>query len=1169
MLHHGLKMSRIFGYDHHIYFINETNNSQFELFDTCVLKDDPMLIGIISRTYHDFHSHEPIPDCLIISHVPVPTGVLQSFLFSGIPPKGYVFIRFAKQEFGHSLVAERDIYLVSRTFAIGDSVKRHASDAMIGTVVSIYDFYVLEPICSAPQNNYYQQQRPFEFHTGFRNCDETCVSRLPPYIVNPLRHALLYDVPGDELKSADDYEPGGYVVEQDYLGIVQDNDIDAVLLLDNNTVVMVENAWELELVVPDFDRPLVALPEFDELRRPDVIAHNVGGKAFIPTEHLCRGQFVTTSQRNLRNGRWLSGQYDPTCSPQGHVLDVRTRRAHIKWLCPNVYVPTTLSDRAPSAVRPYDNLSSYSDPRELRKTKGLTLLDRGQRPTRSGDGKACEGINTGQDLKPGDQVRFRDPSAAFVKYQGNGHGQYNRVMKDVTSGYDMNEFIVFLSKQRARIRWQDGTVTEDESVLLRPYVIPEQELCPGDIVTMKEGSTQVSVDQPQATATAFNEMIYYQGNYILKPEKVGVIQSVNARERLVRLRWFINPSVKLLQQGNILQKGAYFGPISDAIDDVSLYEIMAHPALMRKRRDIVILPPLKPPTDVVEAISKHTSYVKEDDFGSALISWIRMPSGMDMYNYLRTIARPIAERDLKDGSIDGNEYYHGLDWVGEILDLGLDGLLTVRLCGRPFNNEVRVPWERVLTIIDEEGAVEFPAGAPEVFMEDVMEDDHYPSDESIVSAIEETIEYEGGKRIDNESGDEAWSTDVEEPDNEPPDKMDVDTGGTPITDHPQKQEIGEDLQIHKPNERQESLLTGPLQQPTLPSQSTQPPSATTSTLQAPPTISNLINLANSQTTPPPSFLVLDSEPPPDQFLGPNPTTTPPSSYSPNFLKRLHREHLILSQSLPPSQIYIRTYESRLDLLRTLILGPADTPYESAPFLIDFYLPPQYPSAPPIAHFHSWTSGLGRINPNLYEEGKICLSLLGTWPGRGIKGESDTWSEKANLLQVLMSLMGLVLVKRPFYNEAGFEGYEADGAYKVESLLYSEKAYVMSRGFVKYALLNEVKKMEDVVAWLYLDGPQPQHHQDEDKAQVEGEKAVQQERPQLLTKLIKRAKSLIKYSEICTEQERDELVDGAGNKHSSEAFLRPLSMGAVVMLRRHLEILERTFGVDDEARLGKE
>jgi ubiquitin-conjugating enzyme E2 O len=53
-------------------------------------------------------------------------------------------------------------------------------------------------------------------------------------------------------------------------------------------------------------------------------------------------------------------------------------------------------------------------------------------------------------------------------------------------------------------------------------------------------------------------------------------------------------------------------------------------------------------------------------------------------------------------------------------------------------------------------------------------------------------------------------------------------------------------------------------------------------------------------------------------------------------------------------------------MRCLIIGPTGTPYEDAPFLFDIFLPPsKYPSEPPLVHFHSWTNGAGRVNPNLY------------------------------------------------------------------------------------------------------------------------------------------------------------------------------------------------------------
>ena len=66
--------------------------------------------------------------------------------------------------------------------------------------------------------------------------------------------------------------------------------------------------------------------------------------------------------------------------------------------------------------------------------------------------------------------------------------------------------------------------------------------------------------------------------------------------------------------------------------------------------------------------------------------------------------------------------------------------------------------------------------------------------------------------------------------------------------------------------------------------------------------------------------------------------------------------------------------------RALIIGPADTPYANGCFLFDIFLPAEYPNTPPKVQFLTTGGGRVRFNPNLYDNGKVCLSLLGTWAG---------------------------------------------------------------------------------------------------------------------------------------------------------------------------------------------
>ena len=51
----------------------------------------------------------------------------------------------------------------------------------------------------------------------------------------------------------------------------------------------------------------------------------------------------------------------------------------------------------------------------------------------------------------------------------------------------------------------------------------------------------------------------------------------------------------------------------------------------------------------------------------------------------------------------------------------------------------------------------------------------------------------------------------------------------------------------------------------------------------------------------------------------------------------------------------------------------------------------------------------RFNPNLYSDGKVCLSLLGTWHGEGwtVPTASNFGS---TILQVLVSIQSIIMVK---------------------------------------------------------------------------------------------------------------------------------------------------------------
>lgn len=174
-----------------------------------------------------------------------------------------------------------------------------------------------------------------------------------------------------------------------------------------------------------------------------------------------------------------------------------------------------------------------------------------------------------------------------------------------------------------------------------------------------------------------------------------------------------------------------------------------------------------------------------------------------------------------------------------------------------------------------------------------------------------------------------------------------------------------------------------------------------------------------------------------------------------WLRKVQQEWSILEKNLPES-IYVRIYEDRMDLLRAAIVGSNGTPYHDGLFFFDIFLPPGYPHEPPLVHYHS--GGL-RVNPNLYESGKICLSLLNTWTGTG----SEVWNpESSSILQVLLSLQALVLNEKPYFNEAGYDKQIGRAEGEKNSISYNENAFLMTWKSMLYLLRQPPKHFEPLI-----------------------------------------------------------------------------------------------------------
>ncbi|KAG5886808.1 hypothetical protein JTB14_031450 [Gonioctena quinquepunctata] len=183
----------------------------------------------------------------------------------------------------------------------------------------------------------------------------------------------------------------------------------------------------------------------------------------------------------------------------------------------------------------------------------------------------------------------------------------------------------------------------------------------------------------------------------------------------------------------------------------------------------------------------------------------------------------------------------------------------------------------------------------------------------------------------------------------------------------------------------------------------------------------------------------------------NAKTTGEQSH-PARVKRIAQEAVTLSTSLPlsySSSVFVRYDTSRLDVMKVLITGPSDTPYANGCFELDVFFPPDYPLSPMMINLETTGHHTVRFNPNLYNDGKVCLSVLNTWHGR----PEEKWNaQTSSFLQVLVSIQSLILVSEPYFNEPGYERARGTPAGTVSSRDYNLN---ICQATVRWAMLEQI------------------------------------------------------------------------------------------------------------------
>lgn len=112
--------------------------------------------------------------------------------------------------------------------------------------------------------------------------------------------------------------------------------------------------------------------------------------------------------------------------------------------------------------------------------------------------------------------------------------------------------------------------------------------------------------------------------------------------------------------------------------------------------------------------------------------------------------------------------------------------------------------------------------------------------------------------------------------------------------------------------------------------------------------------------------------------------------------------------------------------KALLIGPSETPYENGYYLFDFNFPSNYPHSPPKVTFRT-NDGNTRFNPNLYVQGKVCISILNTWQG-------EQWTGCQTISSILLALCTL-LNNTPLLNEPGITEKHTDFSTYNEIITY--------------------------------------------------------------------------------------------------------------------------------------
>ncbi|KAL0655364.1 hypothetical protein Bca4012_075948 [Brassica carinata] len=710
------------------------------------------------------------------------------------------------------------------------------------------------------------------------------------------------DISTKKLKRIRDFAVGDYVVHGPWLGRVDD-------VLDNVTVLF-------------DDGSMCKVLRAEPLQLKPITKNNLEEDANFPYHP---GQRVKASSSSvLKTSRWLSGLWKPN-RLEGTVTKVTAGSIFVYWI-------------ASAGVGPDSSVS----PPEEQSPSDLTLLSSFTHANwQVGDWCLLPSVNQSATIplhKHVSKLRLYDSQAN--QHQKDEVSEKNEYAGITAEALPKETSVSSLSKEPAHEPWplhrkkirklvikKDKKVKKKEESFERSLLIVNSRTRvdvawqDGTVECGREATTLIPIETPGDHEFVAEQYVVEKASddddNKTEAKRVGVVKSVNAKERTASVRW-------LKPLGRAEEPREF-----DEEEIVSVYELEGHPDYDYCYGDVVVR--LSPVTIALPASSSGNSLEEatEKDNGD-----------QDTETHQEAT---VHDREENEVNTDLSE----LSWVGNITGLKdgdievtwADGVVStvgpqaVYVVGRDDDDESTgaesdssdaASWETVDD--DDKGAPEIP------------EEDHGRSSFTEGNSDAET-------NAENDSGrNGALALPLAAIEFVTRLASGIFSRGRKTEDPSSSSPTGEkQAEFTNPSGERDSFLDDP----------TSPNLSATDNCESEGTVleNEALERSKSEKSDEPvtsegdscSFRRFDisQEPLDHHFLGADEQKTKER----RWFKKVDRDWKILQNNLPDG-IFVRVYEDRMDLLRAVIAGAYGTPYQDGLFFFDFHLPPDYPSVPP-------------------------------------------------------------------------------------------------------------------------------------------------------------------------------------------------------------------------------